>query len=51
MQRLISTLLLIVIFSAVGLAGDSAATPAGTSVSTNDHGDAVLKAMLAELKR
>src|SRR5438270_1530187 len=51
MRRLISTLLLLVVFSAVGLAGDSAAVPAGTSVSTNDHGDAVLKAMLAELKR
>ena len=51
MRRLISTLLLMVVFSAVGLAGDSAATPTAASVSTNDHGDAVLKAMLAELKR
>jgi predicted Zn-dependent protease len=50
MRRLISILLLMIVFSAAALAGDSAAAPAA-SVSSNDHGDAVLKAMLAELKR
>ena len=49
MRPLISTVLLLVVFSAAALAGDSPA-PA-PSVSSNDHGDAVLKAMLAELKR
>ncbi len=37
-------------FSVAAFAGDNAA-PAAPTVSTNDHGDAVLKAMLAELKR
>src|ERR1051326_3017258 len=50
MRRLISILLLLVIFGAIAQAGDNDA-PAATSVSSNDHGDAVLKAMLAELKR
>jgi len=51
MRRLIPTLLLLIVFSAAALADESAAAPAATSVSSNDHGDAVLKAMLAELKR
>src|SRR6476660_532607 len=51
MRRLIPILLLLVVFSAAALAGDNNGAPAATSVSTNDHGDAVLKAMLAELKR
>src|ERR1051326_5081044 len=50
MRRLISILLLLVVFGAIAQAGDNGA-PAATTVSTNDHGDAVLKAMLAELKR
>ncbi len=49
MRRLIPMALLLFVFSAAALAGD--ATPAAPSVSSNDHGDAVLKAMLAELKR
>ena len=49
MRRLISTLLLLV-FSVAAFAGDNA-TPAAATVSSNDHGDAVLKAMLVELKR
>jgi predicted Zn-dependent protease len=51
MRRLIPIALLIVVFSAAALAGDSSAAPAASSVSSNDHGDAVLKAMLTELKR
>ncbi|MGZ4866876.1 MAG: metallopeptidase TldD-related protein, partial [Candidatus Angelobacter sp.] len=51
MRRLIPTFLLLFVFSLTALAGDSGTTPAAPSVSTNDHGDAVLKAMLAELKR
>ena len=50
MRRLIPTVLLLLVFSMAAFAGDNAA-PAATTVSTNDHGDAVLKAMLAELKR
>src|SRR6476619_3200512 len=50
MRRLIPIALLLFVFSAAALAGDSA-PPAAASVSSNDHGDAVLKAMLAELKR
>ncbi len=49
MRRLISILLLLV-FSVAAFAGDNT-TPAAATVSSNDHGDAVLKAMLAELKR
>ncbi len=49
MRRLISILLLLV-FSVAAFAGDNT-TPAASTVSSNDHGDAVLKAMLAELKR
>ena len=51
MRRLISILLLLVVFAAIAHAGDNNGGPAAASVSTNDHGDAVLKAMLAELKR
>jgi hypothetical protein len=51
MRRLISILLLLVVFGAIAQAGDNSGTPTATTVSTNDHGDAVLKAMLAELKR
>jgi len=51
MRRLISTALLLFIFSAVALANDNAASAPTATVSSNDHGDAVLKAMLAELKR
>jgi hypothetical protein len=51
MRRLISAALLLIIFSAAALAGDSAPTAAASTVSSNDHGDAVLKAMLTELKR
>jgi TldD protein len=50
MRRLITTVLLLLVFSVAAFAGDNAA-PTATTVSTNDHGDAVLKAMLAELKR
>jgi len=48
MKRLISIALLLV-FSVAAFAGDDA--PASAGVSSNDHGDAVLKAMLTELKR
>src|SRR6478609_5274851 len=50
MRRLIPAALLLFVFSAYALAADSPA-PSAPSVSTNDHGDPVLKAMLAELKR
>ena len=50
MRRLIPAILLLFIFSAAALASDNASAPA-SAVSSNDHGDAVLKAMLAELKR
>lgn len=50
MRRLIPIVLLLFVFSVAALAGDSA-TPATSKVSSNDHGDAVLKAMLAELRR
>src|ERR1041385_1863430 len=50
MRRLIPAALLLFVFSVAALAVDSSA-PSAPSVSTNDHGDAVLKAMLAELKR
>ncbi|HEY1939681.1 MAG TPA: metallopeptidase TldD-related protein [Candidatus Angelobacter sp.] len=51
MRRLISTALLLIVSAAAALAGDTASAPVASSVSSNDHGDAVLKAMLAELKR
>ena len=50
MRRLIPAALLLFVFSLAALAGDSA-PPAVSTVSSNDHGDPVLKAMLAELKR
>src|SRR5215510_13672920 len=49
MRRLIPIALLLVI-SIAALAADDA-PPTASAVSTNDHGDPVLKAMLAELKR
>jgi hypothetical protein len=51
MRRLIPIALLLFTFSMAALAGDHGPAPAAASVSSNDHGDAVLKAMLAELKR
>jgi TldD protein len=51
MRRLISAALLLIVLSAAALAGDSAPPAPASSVSSNDHGDAVLKAMLTELKR
>ncbi|HEY2495714.1 MAG TPA: metallopeptidase TldD-related protein [Candidatus Angelobacter sp.] len=51
MRRLISTALLLIVSATAALAGDTASAPVASSVSSNDHGDAVLKAMLAELKR
>lgn len=51
MRRLISAALLLIVFSVAALAGDSAPAAAPSSISSNDHGDAVLKAMLTELKR
>ena len=51
MRRTISAALLLLVLSAAALAGDNSAAPAAPSISTNDHGDAVLKAMLVELKR
>ena len=51
MRRLITAALLLFVLSAVALAADNSAAPAAPSISTNDHGDAVLKAMLVELKR
>ena len=50
MRRVILAALLLLAFSVVALAVDSDA-PSASSVSMNDHGDPVLKAMLAELKR
>jgi TldD protein len=49
MKRVLSLALLLLI-SAAAFAGDND-KPKGSSVSSNDHGDTVLKAMLAELKR
>jgi TldD protein len=51
MRRMIPAALLLLVLSAAALAGDNSAAPASPSISTNDHGDAVLKAMLVELKR
>jgi PmbA/TldA metallopeptidase C-terminal domain len=50
MRNLVAITLLFIALSATALAGDAASAPAGT-VSSNDHGDPVLKAMIAELKR
>jgi TldD protein len=51
MKRLVSIALLLLL-SGVAFAGDGDNDkPKESSVSSNDHGDAVLKAMLAELKR
>jgi hypothetical protein len=50
MRRLIPIALLLLVISAGALAADDA-PPTASGVSTNDHGDPVLKAMLAELKR
>src|ERR1051326_1279657 len=49
MRRLVSLILLPFVLSLAALAGDNPAT--STSIATNDHGDPVLKAMIAELKR
>ena len=49
MRRFISAILLLCVLSMAALAGDS---PAGaTAIPSDDHGDPVLKAMIAELKR
>ncbi|HEV8492763.1 MAG TPA: peptidase U62, partial [Candidatus Angelobacter sp.] len=50
MRRLIPTALLLFVSFVAARAVDSA-PPSTPSISTNDHGDPVLKAMLAELKR
>jgi len=50
MRRFISTLLLLAAVSISAFAGDSP-NPASASVAMDDHGDPVLKAMIAELKR
>jgi TldD protein len=50
MKRLLSLALLLLI-SAAAFAGNGDSDKPKSSVSSNDHGDAVLKAMLAELKR
>jgi predicted Zn-dependent protease len=49
MKRLL-TISLLLLIAVAAFAGDND-KPAALSVSSNDHGDAVLKAMLAELKR
>ena len=52
MRRLIPAFLFLLVLSTASLADDSTASAlAASSVSSNDHGDPVLKAMLAELKR
>ena len=50
MRRLIPIALLLFVISSAALAADDA-PPTASAISTNDHGDPVLKAMLAELKR
>ncbi len=50
MRRLISVILLPFVLALAALAGDSPA-PSSASITTNDHGDPVLKAMITELKR
>ena len=49
MRRVISAILLFFVFSAFALASDSTTT--ASAIPTDDHGDPVLKAMIAELKR
>src|SRR5260370_22012901 len=49
MRRFILSALLLLAFSAVTLVANDSST--ASSVSTNDHGDPLLKAMLAELRR
>jgi predicted Zn-dependent protease len=48
MRRFLSTILLLLIVGSFALAADNAAPSA---IATDDHGDPVLKAMIAELKR
>jgi predicted Zn-dependent protease len=50
MRRFVSTLLLLSALSVAALAGDNPRPPAA-SAAMDDHGDPVLKAMIAELKR
>lgn len=50
MRRFIASLLLCSALAVAAFAGDSAPTPA-PAASMDDHGDPVLKAMIAELKR
>src|ERR1051326_1955791 len=50
MRRFTSALLLIAALSIPAFAGDSASAPSA-AVAMDDHGDPVLKAMIAELKR
>lgn len=49
MRRVISAILLFFVFTAFALANDSTTT--ASTIPTDDHGDPVLKAMIAELKR
>ncbi|HKR93963.1 MAG TPA: peptidase U62, partial [Candidatus Angelobacter sp.] len=49
MRRVISAILLFFVFTAFALANDSTTTV--SAIPTDDHGDPVLKAMIAELKR
>src|ERR1700743_122877 len=51
MKRLLSIALLLLIAVAAFADDKDKDKPAASSVSSNDHGDTVLKAMLAELKR
>src|SRR5215470_16267067 len=50
MRRMILSLLLLVVFSLFALANDRASAAASV-ITADDHGDPVLKAMIAELKR
>ena len=49
MRKYIALVLLVASFSGWALADDRPSS--SSSISTNDHGDPILKAMLAELKR
>jgi microcin-processing metallopeptidase PmbA/TldD-like protein len=51
MRRLIPAALFLLFLSVAAVADDSTASAPASSISSNDHGDPVLKAMLAELKR
>ncbi|MGC2695150.1 MAG: metallopeptidase TldD-related protein [Candidatus Angelobacter sp.] len=51
MRRLIFASLLLLAFVTAAVAGDSPTPAATSSISNDDHGDPVLKAMIAELKR